>query len=164
MKTSIEFTVLMTIKLGTHKSVNDLIQSLKEGGYHLSESQFGGGTQDAIKGVSLATSETEVTLHTATVKELTGDDDSTISDTDEAILSHGYALCPAEVGPQLRLQYPTQPQNEILIMAMKPLVVSGYQRLFRVCHDGGGLCLQTDAGQPYNRRNVRQHVVFMSCK
>jgi len=59
----------------------------------------------------------------------------------------GLELCPAEVGPQLRLQYLNQPKNERLIIAMEAIRDSrGYLRTFHVEHDDDGRWLSTGYG------------------
>jgi hypothetical protein len=54
----------------------------------------------------------------------------------------GLMLCPAEVGPQLRLAYLDQPLGEWLAVAMEPVADSdGNLRVFGVEQDDGGLWL-----------------------
>lgn len=57
-------------------------------------------------------------------------------------LQLGYALCPAEVGPQLRLPYPNQPLGEFLRIAMDPIATRhGELVVFIVGNGGAGLIL-----------------------
>lgn len=54
----------------------------------------------------------------------------------------GFALCPAETGPQLRLQYPDQPPGEFLRIAMAPLTTGDGARVsLSVGNGGAGLIL-----------------------
>ena len=61
----------------------------------------------------------------------------------------GLDLCPAEVGPQLRLQYKDQPNGEWLVIAMEPITGSvGNLNLFRVRRDDSDLWLDGDYDYP----------------
>lgn len=54
----------------------------------------------------------------------------------------GFAICPAEVGPQLRLQYRDQPLGEALHIAMVPIATfTGELTVFTVMNGGAGLLL-----------------------
>ena len=57
----------------------------------------------------------------------------------------GFTLCPAEVGPQLRLQYFEQPIGEFLDIAMAPIRTrDGSSGMFAVGNGGAGLLLIGD--------------------
>jgi hypothetical protein len=100
--------------------------------------------------ITVAPAPVTLDLVVLTIKEITGKDKATRVEIYEAALARGDVdLCPAEVGPALRLQYGDQPMNEWLFVAMEPLTVSGGGLgLFgvvrdlsgpRLCGHGGGL-------------------------
>lgn len=61
----------------------------------------------------------------------------------------GLELCPAEVGPQYRLQYTDQPADEYLYIAMKQIIASdGRPCVFELGRGGGGLCLYRAWAEP----------------
>src|SRR5262245_13866204 len=63
--------------------------------------------------------------------------------------SLGFSLCPAEVGPALRLNYLDQPLGEFLHIAMKPVArYSGELIDFTVGNGGAGLMLVGGNGHP----------------
>ena len=67
----------------------------------------------------------------------------------ESFVKKGYALCPPEIGPQLRLQYRVQPANNWLMLAMPPVLDSvGYQSIFFLGRGSGGLWLGASRGHP----------------
>jgi len=69
------------------------------------------------------------------------------------IIERGYGLCPPEVGPQLRLQYLNQPEEERLFIAMEPIVDSdGDLGVFLVVRDNkGDFWLYCTSGHPDGR-------------
>lgn len=72
----------------------------------------------------------------------------------------GFALCPAEVGPQLRLQYLDQPLGEALHIAMQPIArYTSEPTVFAIINGGAGLLLVGSDGDldlvvPTTRRFV----------
>jgi hypothetical protein len=74
----------------------------------------------------------------------------------------GLELCPAEVGPQLRLQYTDQPMSEWLIVAMNAISASdGGPVVFAVIRSGGGLWLYTLDGGPAYEWDPGRRFVFL---
>jgi hypothetical protein len=104
---------------------------------------------DILKKTTLASAETEIELVLVTVSGL-GFTKATRRDViyDRA-RELGLDLVPAEVGPQLRLQYTDQPLNEWMVMAMEPIAYSdGGLGVFRVVHNHDGRWLSADYGIP----------------
>jgi hypothetical protein len=73
----------------------------------------------------------------------------------------GLELCPAEVGPQLRLQYADQPMDDWVFIGMKQIAGrGGIQDVFYLGRDGGGLWLGTGWAEPDCRWGPGYQFVF----
>jgi hypothetical protein len=134
----LERPVWKTIQLGTHANNKALRQAI-DAGFRISD-----WASDILKKTEVATKPTEINLISATVAELGFPNGATREQIYDKATSVGFELCPAEVGPQLRLQYPAdeQPMNEWLLVAMEPIKDSdGYLKVFRVERHGVGAWL-----------------------
>jgi hypothetical protein len=139
-----EFKTWKTVKIGTHKNVEELSKSLTGSGFRI-----GDWAADILKKTTLAPAETEIELVLVTVADL----GFTKATRRDAIYDRakelGLDLVPAEVGPQLRLQYTDQPMDEWMVMAMEPIAYSdGNLSVFRVGRYEDGPWLLTGCGHP----------------
>ena len=134
------FLVWKTIKLGTGlKTANDFRKALKDNGFKLSN-----WADDILRKPSFAaaTEETEVDLVKTTVAELGFKSGARRGQIYERAKELGFALCPPEVGPQLRLQYKDQRNGEWVLVGMEPVTDSdGRPDVFDVGRYGSGLWL-----------------------
>ena len=84
-----------------------------------------------------------------TVKEFTGKDQAPFWEICQRAEERGWKKCPAEVGPQLRLQYSDQPYGEWLVIAMESIADSDSDlEVFGVEHVGSGRWLSSSVGFP----------------
>ena len=92
----------------------------------------------------------KVNLIVKTVAELGLSDGGTLEEIYKKAEEQGLELCPAEVGPALRMAYKDQPKGEWLSIAMEPITDSyGFLRVFYVERDDDGLWLGGDYGDPH---------------
>ena len=73
----------------------------------------------------------------------------------------GLELCPAELGPQIRLKYNDQPENEWLYLAMNPIAQAGFESVFDLCRGRSGLWLGRDFGGPESFWNPEDQFLFV---
>jgi hypothetical protein len=139
-------TTFPNIKLGTHRSVEALRRALQACGCRI-----GKWGNDILDQVTVSPTETAVDLTVVTAADLYIKDRVPRVDIYERAMELGLDLCPNEVGPQLRLQYPDQTQDEWLYIAMEPIIdADGYHGIFRVGHEHGELWLDGNFGNPFN--------------
>jgi hypothetical protein len=108
-------TTFKTITLGTYPSVAALENAL--GDLSLRATSM-------MEKVSVSRARTQVDLVTVSVRELGFRAGATLEAIVESGKRLGLEVCPAEVGPQLRLQYPNQPESDSLLIAMEPIVAT----------------------------------------
>jgi hypothetical protein len=112
-------TIWKTIKLGVHKTPDAYRQSItgKKNRIYTYADQI-------LDKVTISPTETEIDLAVVTVADL-GFKRVTRRDVIyKRIVEIGAQLCPNEVGPALRDQYPDQPSGEYNAIAMEPLSAS----------------------------------------
>jgi len=92
---------------------------------------------------TLSVTKTDVELFAVSAAELGFQTDTaSLADIYARAQQLGFGLAPAEVAPQLRLQYFDQPIGEFLIIAMKPIKTwNGEPVILTVANGGAGLIL-----------------------
>ena len=87
--------------------------------------------------------------------------ESSLADVYKRARQVGLELCPAEVGPQLRLDYRNQPLGEALDIAMEPVATySGDPTILTLVNWGTGLVLIGRDGRSESRVNRISRFVF----
>ena len=134
------FTVWKTITLGLQKSAEDYKKSLESNGFQIS-----GYACQILKKILVSQTEIMLDLVILTVAELGFKRGTTFQQICSRAKELGLELCPAEVGPALRLAYSDQPCGEWLRITMEPIPDSGGRSdVFSVDRDGGERWLDTD--------------------
>jgi hypothetical protein len=98
---------------------------------------------------TLASSKTEIDLVAVSAADLgLAVESASLKDIYSRAENLGLGLAPAEVGPELRLQYFNQPTGEFLNIGMRPITTwNGDLVIFTVANGGAGLILiGSDAG------------------
>jgi len=148
-----------TIALGTYKGVGAYRDAMDSARIKL------GVSADEILGrpaFPYARMKTDVELVVLSAAELgVESDESSLSDVYKRAKQVGLELCPAEVGPQLRLDYRNQPLGEALDIAMEPVATySGGPTILTLVNWGTGLILIGRDGRSESTVNRRSRFVF----
>lgn len=160
---SIEFEVFKTLKLGTGlKTADGFLGALNDRGFRIRDS----GKEILVRpGFKVSQKEIEVDLVDISVIELGFRNGATLEEIHKRAIKLGFALCPSEVGPQLRLQYKNQPEGEQLFIAMEPITGSDSGvYMFYVEHEISGLWLSGCGGGPAGFWRGGKRFVFLRRK
>ena len=134
------FQIWRTITLGTYKGVDAYRDALDSARIKI------GVSADETLGrpaFPYAKIKTDVELAVLSAAELgVESDESSLSDVYDRARQVGLELCPAEVAPQLRLDYRDQPLGDALNIAMEPVAThSGEPTILALVNWGTGLLL-----------------------
>ncbi|MBD3311392.1 MAG: hypothetical protein GF349_02760 [Candidatus Magasanikbacteria bacterium] len=161
VKTQIsEFKVWKTIKLGTGpQTVADLRWALEQHRINIDKLA---GDMLGHHAFTMTGTEFEVDLVVVSVSELGFIARVTRTQIYERTRELGLELCPADVGPLLRLQYKDQPVNEIIRMGMEAIIgPNHWLYVFELSCDEGGLWLGGEYGIPDRYYNGDDRWVFV---
>jgi len=127
IKNTHSFKTWKTIKLGTGiKDANGFCTALKKAGCKVTDL-----AKDMLsKPAFTVTTEKKVELILVSITDLGFKMSATRANIYNQAKKFGLELCPAEVGPQLRLQYNRQPKYERLAIGMEP--IADYDGNFRI--------------------------------
>lgn len=126
--------------------------------------QIGKWANDIIEkpGFKVSYGEIKVDLLVKTVEELGFQNGANFDEICQAARKMQLAKCSAEVGPQLRLEYPDQPKDEWLVIAMDSITDSvGDPRMFLVGHNDRGRWLVGDFGHQAHIYGKSKKFVFV---
>jgi hypothetical protein len=146
-KSPAEIPIWKRITIGTYKGVNAVREALDAARMRV------GNSADEILGrpaFPFSKTKAELDLVVLTAADLGFPTGSTpIAEIYRRALQRGLELCPAELGPQLRLQYVNQPLGEFLHIAMQPIATwRGDLVDLTVANGGAGLLLLGGDGSP----------------
>lgn len=131
-----------TLSVGTYDSGLALQEDLDSNRFMTDEL-----TRTIVRDLKIAKQEATMELVVVSVSNLGFPNGATLPDIYRAAEQQGLKLCPAEVGPMLRLHYPEQPIRESLTIAMKPVhMLDGYSHVFKVMHGHRWIGLTAEDG------------------
>lgn len=151
-----------TLMIGS-KTAKQLREELAKGGFRVSEL-----ASDIMGNPAFTTlvEPVDVPLVRIKVRDLGFTEMPTITQFFARAKERGLDLCPAEVGPHLRLAFKEQPNGDWCWIAMNPISASGGgPNVFRVGRrSGGGHWLDTYYADPGGQWDLGDEIVFRSCK
>jgi hypothetical protein len=122
------FKVWKTIKLGTCKTPHEYIKALRKADCRLVL-----GAKNLLQRIPYTLEEVEIDLVVLSASELGLTNGGTFAEIYARALGHGLELCPAEVGPALRISYHNQPHREYLLIAMEEVSWPAFDTCINTC-------------------------------
>ena len=159
--TALETPIWKTITVGGFKGVNAIREAMEAAPCRI----LVGDDADEILGrpaFPFIKTPVELDLVVLPVFKLGFSDRASLHDIYDRAVAQGFELCPAEVGPTLRLNYLDQPLGEFLHIAMRPVArYTGELVDFSVGNAGAGLILIGGDGHPDEVFSGAERFVFV---
>jgi hypothetical protein len=153
-----ELPIWKTVRLDTHISAAGIREALKKWPFHL------GDSANAIleKALAEGSATSAVNLVILSPSEIGFEQENVrLSDFYARARQQGLELCPAELGPLLRLQFFDQRLGDFVHIAMKPIATNGGLIDFTVTNGGTGLVLIGGEASPEQIVAATMRFVFV---
>lgn len=148
--------IVKKVRLGIYKTPEAYRKALKKAGRGISD-----WSNNILDRITCSQEEVDLDFVVLSVGDLGFKDGARYADICAKAQELGLELCPAEVGPALRLQYGDQPSGEWLCIAMEAIDYGGdYLATFVVGNDNSDLLLGGDLCHLDYTRNASAHFVF----
>ena len=152
------FEIWKTVKIGTGlENGEDFRRALNEGNYWFNLEAWKMLEDPAFK---VAAEETELALVKVTPAKLGFKKGGQRDRMYHRAQKRGLEPCPAEVGPQLRVQYPDQVEAEEVSIAMEPILIAGGPCVFNLSHHDSRLWLRCYLVHPHTLCKPDEEWVF----
>lgn len=159
-----EFPVWKTVVIGTgEKTGKEMADTLGSNDMYISggRDHRSSGARDILDKVEFSSSPEELNLVRVTLADLGFKE----MPSHKAVLARaeelGLNLCPAEVGPRLRLAYKDQPKNDWVNVGMVPIIdAEGFPIIFSIVEESG-LYLHSNYNSEIQVNNINTSFVFV---
>lgn len=156
-----DWRIWKTVKLGAFKTGDEYLRALKKANVNIDD-----GVEQLLNHpeFTCAKQEIEIDLAVMQVWQLGFRPEAHYVDIWKRAIERGFSLCPAEVGPALRLAYGDQPQIDRLVIGMQSLPCEkGGRGIFVVDNphpEPFGVWLRTDDGRRKAKLPMHWQLVF----
>ena len=157
-----EFPFWKTVLIGAgEKTGKEMTDTLTREGFYVSGSSDS-GAKDIINKVEFASSPEELELVKVTPSDLGFKEMPSLRAMNARAEDLGLNLCPAEIGPRLRLAYKDQPKNDCIDIGMVPIMDSeGHAIIFSVIEEEGILYLHSNYNSEVQVYDINTSFVYV---
>jgi hypothetical protein len=157
-----EFPTWKTIKIGRYRSAKKITKAFKDNGFRIGDAD---SALDALRNISFVPTERDIDLVRVYGHELDFWQNTSQREIYDRAGRFGLGRVPPETGPELRLQYPDQPLDDWMLMAMYPISTSGWPslRIFGLQNSSVGQWLHAHSGEPNGSWRPNVCWVFEQC-
>lgn len=157
MDGSLRFEIWKTLKCGGFQNADAIREVIQKAGMRINDYADG-----MLGRIPLSAGEADIKVALLSVADLGFKDGAKYREICKRAKELGLELCPAELGPQLRLQYENQPEGEWILIAMEPVASSSGPRLFTVALGNNDLWLSSrNVASDYDFWNNDNRFVFV---
>jgi hypothetical protein len=157
-----EFFIWKTVSIGTgEKDGKEMADTLSREGFYVSGSSDRYGARDILDKVEFGSSPEQLDLVRVTPADLGFKEMPSLKAVIARAQELGLNLCPAEVGPRLRLAYKDQSKDDWINVGMVPIIDSDGRPIIFSIIEEDGLYLHSNYNSEVQVYNINRLFVFI---